>query len=412
MRNRCVVAAGAAAAGLLLARDAPAATLGAGEPIPVAAIGGNVRVALAPDTDVALVVWEALGEDGASDVLGARVRLSSRELLDVSPIEIATGPGSASQPAVAAGAASFAVAWQEDGDVLAATVDAASGVPGETYLVGAQRAADERPSIAPHADGWIVAWHSFEWDSPDAAIVARLLAADAGAAGDPVELEVTSAPFVGVDVAAGPDGHPLLGYLREASARLRVGLEGTTEVFGSAVRLVEIAAGASPTFAGAAWIEDDIDAPSEPWRLVMASTAAGSMVPATLLASTEPLSAVRLAGFDGAAFAVAAVSRAAGVELTAFDLASGEATVLLTGASDADTDAAGTTGALAFVRDGVFVAAMSATGDAPAPGSDAEAGSAGGCSVTGTETVPMGTAIFLGLATLLAIYVARSYRMA
>lgn len=409
MRNRCVVAAGVAAVGLGVSFPASAATLSAGEPIAVAPLGGNVRVALSDGGDLALVVWEVLGEEGTTEVLGARVRLSTREVLDATPIAIAAN---ASQPDVAGADGTFAITWREGGDVMAAALDAADGVRGDAHVVGALRAEDERPSIDAFGGGWVVAWHSFEWDSPDAAIVARVLAADASASAEPIELEATSAPFVGVDVASDVDGNPLLGYLREASARLRVGLDGSTEVFGSTVRLMEIAAGASASFTGAAWIEDDLDAPATPWRLVMASTAAGSTVPATLVASEQPITTVRLAPFDAAAFALAGVSRDADLELRAYDLATGEESVVLTGTADADTDTLGAGGAIAFARDGVFVSAMNAVssdGGATVPAAGDGAARGAGCSVTGLRSSPL-SVLLLGLASLLAICVGRTVR--
>ncbi|ADO73296.1 hypothetical protein [Stigmatella aurantiaca] len=74
------------------------------------------RPAVAQGPGVYLVVWEVSSSaTGASpDIVGVRVRASDGALLDPSPLLIATGPNSQTEPAVAFDGTHFLVVWVED----------------------------------------------------------------------------------------------------------------------------------------------------------------------------------------------------------------------------------------------------------------------------------------------------------
>jgi hypothetical protein len=129
----------------------------------------QLRPAVAQGPGVSLVVWEVNSPATGSspDIVGVRVRASDGALLDPSPLLIATGSSSQTEPAVAFDGTHFLVVWAEDRGLPAiygrrvsastgALIDSTSLLVSTAVSPGQSRHAS--PSVACGGPNCLVTW--------------------------------------------------------------------------------------------------------------------------------------------------------------------------------------------------------------------------------------------------------------
>jgi hypothetical protein len=127
-------------------------------------------MAVAAGNGLYLVVWMEHG-NGPPIILGVRVRASDGQLLDASPLLIATGSTVQYRPAVAFDGTNFLVVWENIGNLPAihgARVRASDGAvldPTPLYLsrtpLGGQALAQHAPAVAFDGTHYLVTWHGY-----------------------------------------------------------------------------------------------------------------------------------------------------------------------------------------------------------------------------------------------------------
>ncbi|WP_224367557.1 hypothetical protein [Hyalangium versicolor] len=152
-------------------------------PIPVnsSPVAGEtqLRPAVAQGPGVYFVAWEvnSSATGSSSDIVGVRVRASDGALLDSSPILIATGSYSQTEPAVAFDGTHFLVLWTEDQGVPAiygrrvnaadgSLVDSAAFVVSKPLGGGPQQRGQTTASVACDANACLVGWYDI-WVNED-----------------------------------------------------------------------------------------------------------------------------------------------------------------------------------------------------------------------------------------------------
>jgi hypothetical protein len=170
------------------------------------------------DDGTFVVVWESTGQDGSGEGLFGRLLSSGGEPVgDEFAVNLRT-TGNQDTPALAAAAGGgFLVAWEDagqDGDgetVMGQRFDAAGARMGAEFRVnGATVGNQQEPAVAAHAGGFVVAWVSTTDEGADGsgtAVVARRLDADGAPLGDDIAVNTyTTGDQTHPVVAATADG--------------------------------------------------------------------------------------------------------------------------------------------------------------------------------------------------------------
>jgi hypothetical protein len=130
----------------------------AGQPVAIAPRGRNTEVACATGPRGTLFVWR--GQQRIDGVIVSDGGTISSTIPIGPPATVFEQQASGTVPAVAANGNSFAVVWNEPGFIDRALVSDLGTVtrPSDPVIPAALQPSDDSVDIAPHGDGYIVAW--------------------------------------------------------------------------------------------------------------------------------------------------------------------------------------------------------------------------------------------------------------
>jgi hypothetical protein len=130
----------------------------AGQPVAIAARARNTEVACATGPHGTLFVWR--GQQRIDGVIVSDGGTISSTIPIGPPATVFEQQATGTVPAVAANGNSFAVVWSEPGTIERALVSDLGTVtrPNDAVIPAALQPSDDSLDIAPHGDGYIVAW--------------------------------------------------------------------------------------------------------------------------------------------------------------------------------------------------------------------------------------------------------------